>query len=874
MPVSSWSVDDVSDFISARGFADVACRMREDEVDGDALKLARVEDLTAWGFKRGSALKIQRAVQDIDMAEPGAGSVGSSALIGQSARSSGAKLAARQDGKLYRGRIQGSPELFLQTKLLIVDWALEQKMIEQIPGSRGLFKKASPQQYVDTTCFGDVQRRKLASIRDWASDSVAEGWRDFSKHQDMQVRFGANPLAVCKRLPEEWCKLRGILSKKRGSGDGVVVSTRKRGRKAYKDKYPLEMLACQGRLARYHAECRSMSPPFAPDFETMYNTWHSVVNAFNREQRLLDLPTLKGSCQGDRFSWSYVRGMCIDLGLESVASGSAEAKAPEPEECLQFENEVGSIFQARCIDPRANVFFDEFSDIKGVTQRRVVIHESEKNRAGPQGNQKAHVPQTSSGRKSLSCGFLLTPTWIGRAVVITDTGSEETLRLIETELGAHVKVIKNQTGNMYGTTHAREFLPNFVGREVSRMKRVLQLPEDSPYFYSEDHAPGHYRDQCSVTGDSGLNEIRKTFFTRTNGFRKLVVKNGTPQYMVGDQLHHIIKKWIHDALDKLKGDEKDLTKLPETKLLRRGGLFVTQKGYKRGATLFLYCLAVAMARAKLSKYLVCAAFCKCGYYDIKKVGSLFQLEDDLLASGAAELDTLQEDLKRTHAWLHKNQDFSGQPEQSKYKHFGNIASLPLRGVPELRAQALDALRKEEKDRQVLLEMHARCFDEMQLVSQQNVDEIAAQQPIVAREKVLGAGALAQLSHLPDATNAAHREPFLAAMSAMFGNVDEWKKKPKHHNELVCDFELHLLRRRFIDLVDQDSSWARGKTVHGWVWGCLKKIHVMKVHERRSVWLRVVGDFKKYSLNPTGRKDPKHGELDAEAQDEPSVDAEG
>ena len=83
------------------------------------------------------------------------------------------------------------------------------------------------------------------------------------------------------------------------------------------------------------------------------------------------------------------------------------------------------------------------------------------------------------------------------------------------------RLIHNKTGNMYGATHAKEFLPQFIGPESCKLKTLLQLRPSDPYFYGEDHAPGHYHDNCSVTKETGLKAIHKDFFLATNGHRKL-----------------------------------------------------------------------------------------------------------------------------------------------------------------------------------------------------------------------------------------------------------------------------------------------------------------------------------------------------------------
>ncbi len=47
---------------------------------------------------------------------------------------------------------------------------------------------------------------------------------------------------------------------------------------------------------------------------------------------------------------------------------------------------------------------------------------------------------------------------------------------------------------------------------------------------------------------------------------------------------------------------------------------------------------------------------------------------------------------------------------------------------------------------------------------------------------------------------------------------------------------------------------------------MKKLEKMSLNERDEVWLKVVGDFKKYSLTPQGRKDPEHGQVQLDQED--------
>ena len=86
------------------------------------------------------------------------------------------------------------------------------------------------------------------------------------------------------------------------------------------------------------------------------------------------------------------------------------------------------------------------------------------------------------------------------------------------------------------------------------------------------------------------------------------------------------------------------------------------------------------------------------------------------------------------------------------------------------------------------------------------------------------------------------------------------------NELIHDFELHVLQQHYIRNVEDDSAWTRGKTIHSWIWGILKKVHKMKTPQRQKLHLLFVGDYKKYSLNPSGRNPRVHHDVDVDLED--------
>ena len=262
-----------------------------------------------------------------------------------------------------------------------------------------------------------------------------------------------------------------------------------------------------------------------------------------------------------------------------------------------------------------------------------------------------------------------------------------------------------------------------------------------------------------------------------------------------------------------------------------------------------------------------AAFCKCGFYDLKDVHKLVAMKDDMVKTGAAELEEIQEELKATHKWLDKKHDFSGQPKDSAYQAWGEMASMELRALPELRAEALAAYKKEQAELARLHWMKASSVAEL-TASVAAVTPAELQKPIPLEQRVddKRGGVLSRLSQEPGPDNAGQRDVFHALLSVLFKNTASYKKRTKNMNELIHDFELHLLQQHYVRLDEEDSCWTRGKSLHLWIWGILKKVYKMKTSERNTLHLRFVGDYKKYSLNPSGRKDPVHHDVDVDLED--------
>ena len=146
-----------------------------------------------------------------------------------------------------------------------------------------------------------------------------------------------------------------------------------RGRRKYFGLYPEGMKQCTEELIRCYNEIRSRDPPVAPSLSTMINTFNAIVKRYNFDQKLQrSNRVLVGRTKKTplKFSRDYIRKLCMDLGLHVVATGSREPKHADPKEMEDWAREVNELFEKYEIDPRANVQFDEFNDIRGSTQKK------------------------------------------------------------------------------------------------------------------------------------------------------------------------------------------------------------------------------------------------------------------------------------------------------------------------------------------------------------------------------------------------------------------------------------------------------------------------------------------------------------------------
>ena len=100
---------------------------------------------------------------------------------------------------------------------------------------------------------------------------------------------------------------------------------------------------------------------------------------------------------------------------------------------------------------------------------------------------------------------------------------------------------------------------------------------------------------------------------------------------------------------------------------------------------------------------------------------------------------------------------------------------------------------------------------------------------------------------------------------LFASDATWKRKPAHYMDHVWQYQLHLLKTRHVELA---RAGREKRDVHAYVWHALCAAHAATDKRRADIVRHMVGDFKRYSLMPQGRKD---GELNEDEDVEVPVD---
>ena len=125
------------------------------------------------------------------------------------------------------------------------------------------------------------------------------------------------------------------------------------------------------------------------------------------------------------------------------------------------------------------------------------------------------------------------------------------------------------------------------------------------------------------------------------------------------------------------------------------------------------------------------------------------------------------------------------------------------------------------------------------------------------------GVLAQYGQMPDATNVAYKENFHKAFRWLFFKTKVFKRN-REFRQLAMDFQIVLLKRRYVALANANSAYVKNKTIHAYIWNILTKILKLGKDEREKIAFQVVGDYMYY-----GRRDRHVEDEDYEGLPEPS-----
>ena len=313
----------------------------------------------------------------------------------------------------------------------------------------------------------------------------------------------------------------------------------------------------------------------------------------------------------------------------------------------------------------------------------------------------------------------------------------------------------------------------------TKTRFAISLVTDRAYSNrsTSSHAPGHVRDDCTVSKDKGLNQERAEFFKSKTAWRI------TPDthHVLGDQLHQVFERRVMGRLYWLIGHARanNLHTLRLVKTAcRKDVQFAKHKGYKRSPVLFLFCLAVVIEKKLLSPDMVLATFCKCGFFDKADCYELFGVT--LTALTEAE-----------HAWHDSAQLLPSIGPPTGHQH-----------PPTSKQQVLDVWQSEEDYKAMLLSLNPLSLDEMRELRNPapcdaELDDLHIEPP----EADMCPGALVKLAAAPDSTNVAVPDNFNAAFSAMLGKTKPLITRSGNYKRDIAAFQLYLLKRRYLVLKD-------------------------------------------------------------------------
>ena len=506
-------------------------------------------------------------------------------------------------------------------------------------------------------CGQSICAQKAAS---WAQESVADKWNDLIANKDLEKKLRAQWWHKSKVLPkpciEELNKSRAAegLPEKRFIGKPPLVQ-----------KHP-EILDAIKKTDELHSFQRVELQNDA-NGDGFRRTLKTQINLLNADQHDQGLPLI----QGPKFSTSWVRTVHINLSAKRQAVSSNEPVLVTEEDAENYE--AGYKAKLSLVgDFRMQMTQDEFNIFVDKAPRGVLTHRDEGKGVKSSGHgprvknkitkarmgRKAHVRRTTRGRETMTGIVVFGPTGVLYGGLIFKQIPEVTLKRVNKEFGGVLKTFKNKTGNVHGSFHVKSLIPGLFGPSAQRLRNKLDKAYDALVLFEEDMANGHIGDSCTVTGEKGLQVLRKAALHERQLLRHLYPLNGTADYCKNDQWHLVIQDKLYDKIKENSLRARDWTLRPEKDLCQESGIAYTMKAYKRAPTQYIIAQSFAQVLTELQPSGCLAAYVRSGSIDAKSAAALGESTTTQdITSAVSDLEDLQKEvLRNVDRWRHANQN--------------------------------------------------------------------------------------------------------------------------------------------------------------------------------------------------------------------------
>ena len=700
------------------------------------------------------------------------------------------------------------------------------------------------------------QQKRLDHISTWSERMHKEKWQDMARNADLLEKYGVDPLSKMQRVPGWWMRMvaEGLVS------EGMAAPGRPEfiDVESSCDEEPLEAFLANAKrdnvtkrrklhnfpgleavirqFSSHHERVRELDEPC--DFDDLHTTFLDLLQEERRKQSATGLrPTVPETVSRGWFSDMKVR-----IGIKDSAVGSTEMKRLTLDDDALFWKGYAEKAKKHNISITNIITFDEFNDFMSKAPKRVQTSARERKLITGK-----RVKNTLKARITLTACVVFSPLMKGKVLLFMKQCNKTIAKHIMDDFGEDLILVVGEGKIVNGTTHVKHVLRRLLKDFIKTNKQQLKLGDDEWHMFLQDQAPGHTGDACKVTGEIGLKATRREFYQQEKVANHLYGLNGTPEQCVNDQVHKLIVCDLQEAVRDVIGRGKLLHKRPQTQReLRHGGQYYTEAGNRRGASQYHYALAVATAWRAFPQIVLTAAFVRLRFLSKAMAARMLQVHEDEVTKGLVSLEQWQDMVKKKHMWLHQDQDFSGTP-----------APVQEPGVAVVEAVAaakssLDTLKGSIVPATLSV-----------LVGEGMVEADERFRGALTHKRERAGSALASLAVMPGPDNVGEYFFFRQAIRVPFSRSPYWninKKLTKEVKEDILEWHYDYLKKKYLSLVDVQSPQVvrsfggaeRQVTLHVFIWDVLKAVHKKKPKDMDELVRRMVGDVKKYGLNPTLR----------------------